>query len=90
MRASHLLCLALVLAFAANANSQQQQTGQPVFPYGEVPETKPDMPLSKAMNRVYEGTYAGLDCARNELFSRFKYTPLKGFNLHGKFVLQAA
>ena len=54
-----------------------------IFPYGTVPEKKPAMPLSKAMNRVYEGTYAGLDCARNELFSNFKYTPLKGFDYHG-------
>ncbi|WP_235951869.1 glycoside hydrolase family 117 protein [Crateriforma spongiae] len=52
----------------------------PAFPYGEVPEQKPDIPLSRAMQRVYDGTYAGLDCARNELFSRFKYTPLKGLD----------
>lgn len=54
-----------------------------VFPYGSVPEKKPAVPLSKAMHRVYEGTYMGLDCARNELFSNFKYTPLEGFDYNG-------
>jgi hypothetical protein len=72
------------LFFIAFANTLcAQQPEPPVFPYGQVPETKPDVPLSKAFERVYDGTYAGLDCARNELFSRFKYTPLKGFDYHG-------
>ena len=31
-----------------------------VFPYGDVPRDKPNMPLSAAMKRVYEGTYTGL------------------------------
>ena len=41
------------------------------------------MPLSAAMERVYDGTYTGLENATNELFSRFKYTPLEGFDYHG-------
>jgi len=54
-----------------------------VFPYGPVPVAKPNIPLSKAMSRVYDGTYKGVDCFRNELFINFKYTPLKGFDYHG-------
>ncbi len=50
------------------------------FPYGNVPREKPDTPLSAAFNRIYDGTYTGLEVASNELFSRFKYTPLKGFD----------
>ena len=53
------------------------------FPYGNIPREKPNMPLSKAMNRVYEGTYDSLEVASNELFSNFKYTPLKGFDYKG-------
>lgn len=50
------------------------------FPYGNVPRTKPDRPLSSAMNRVYDSTYGSLEVATNELFSNFKYTPLKGLD----------
>jgi hypothetical protein len=50
------------------------------FPYGNVPRDKPNRPLSAAMNRVYDGAYTGLEVAANELFSTFKYTPLKGFD----------
>ena len=54
-----------------------------VFPYGNVPRMRPDQPLSAAMQRVYNSTYHGLECATNELFTRFKYTPLKGLDYHG-------
>ena len=50
------------------------------FPYGDIPRQKPDMPLSAAFERVYDGHYGGLELATNELFSRFKYTPLQGFD----------
>ena len=50
------------------------------FPYGNVPRTKPNRPLSSAMNRVYDSTYGSLEVATNELFSNFKYTPLKGLD----------
>lgn len=50
------------------------------FPYGNVPKEKPNTPLSAAFDRVYDGTYAGVDVHSNELFSRFKYTPLKGLH----------
>ena len=43
------------------------------FPYGNVPRKKPHVPLSSAMQRVYDGSYQGLELASNELFSRFKY-----------------
>lgn len=53
------------------------------FPYGNVPRTKPNRLLSSAMNRVYDGTYDSLEVATNELFSNFKYTPLKGLDYNG-------
>ncbi|SMP63582.1 Glycosyl hydrolases family 43 [Neorhodopirellula lusitana] len=69
-----VLCGGIFSAFAEEPS---------VFPYGSIPETKPDVPLSKAMQRVYDGPYTGIDNARNELFTNFKYTPLKGFDYHG-------
>lgn len=66
--------------------SQDQQVGNEYpdgFPYGNVPREKPNRPLSAAFNRVYDGTYTGLEVQTNELFSSFKYTPLKGFD-YGK------
>lgn len=50
------------------------------FPYGNLPRSKPDKPLSAALDRVYEGSYGSLEVATNELFSNFKYTPLKGLD----------
>ena len=52
------------------------------FPYGNIPRQKPDRPLSAAFERVYDGSYGGLELATNELFSNFKYTPLEGFDYH--------
>ena len=48
----------------------------PVFPYG-LPKTKPDMPLSRAMERLYT-RYSAPTYWWNELYSKFSYTPLQG------------
>ena len=71
----------LILFLACSSPVAAQDT--PLFPYRAVPQTKPEFPLSKAMVSVYEGNHKGLDCFRNELFTNFKYTPLKGFDYHG-------
>jgi len=76
---NHLTTLLLLLTCGPALMAQDAA----VFPYGAVASEKPDMPLSKAMVRVYDGTYKGVDCFRNELFSNFKYTPLEGFDYHG-------
>lgn len=67
----------------APSTEAEQKTALDEFPYGNVPRTKPDRPLSSAMNRVYDGTYDSLEVATNELFSNFKYTPLKGLDYNG-------
>lgn len=72
-------CLVLILFCAVTVSAADKSAA---FPYGNVPRTKPDRPLSAAMNRVYDGTYAGLEVATNELFSNFRYTPLKGLDYH--------
>ena len=71
----------LILFLACSSPLAAQDT--PLFPYRAVPQTEPEFPLSKAMARVYDGNYKGVDCFRNELFTNFKYTPLKGFDYHG-------
>ena len=51
------------------------------FPFW-LPEAKPERPLSRAMERLYEA-YPSPRPEHNELFSQFKYTDLKGFDYHG-------
>lgn len=78
----------LILTYSCN-NSKLESTSQAKddypngFPYGNIPREKPNTPMSAAVERIYDGTYAGLEIRSNELFSRFKYTPLKGFD-YGK------
>ena len=48
----------------------------PVFPH-RMPERKPDIELSSAMERMFR--YPAPRVQDNELFSQFKYTRLKGF-----------
>ncbi|KMT66953.1 glycoside hydrolase family 117 protein [Catenovulum maritimum] len=48
------------------------------FPW-EIPQTKPDRPLSKAMARMYD-EYQTPRPEDNSLFSSFKYTQLQGFD----------
>ncbi|MHB8900866.1 MAG: glycoside hydrolase family 117 protein [Thermoguttaceae bacterium] len=51
--------------------------GESVFPH-KMPETKPDIPLSAAMERMFN--YPALGVQDNELFSQFKYSRLQGFD----------
>ncbi|EMI57436.1 Glycoside hydrolase, partial [Rhodopirellula sallentina SM41] len=53
---------------------------EPVFPH-KMPETKPDIPMSSAMQRMFD--YPAPRVQDNELFSQFKYTRLKGFDYAG-------
>lgn len=54
--------------------TQHDQT----FPF-KLPKTKPNIPLSKALERNYDA-YMGPTPQDNELYSQFKYTKLKGFD----------
>ncbi|APZ45566.1 glycoside hydrolase [Polaribacter reichenbachii] len=49
-----------------------------VFPH-HLPKEKPNMPLSSALNRLYDN-YLAPKPQDNELFSQFKYTDVKGFD----------
>ncbi len=79
---SFLLTISLLHTMPISATAIAQESEARYFPYGDLPETKPDLPLSRAMERVYENDL-GTHPARNELFTNFKYTPLKGFDYRG-------
>lgn len=82
MRLQILLSAFLVLLLSCSPTQEKPAADGEGFPYGNIPRTKPERPLSAAMNRVYDGTYGSLEVATNELFSNFKYTPLEGFDYH--------
>lgn len=64
----------LFLSFCNLLTSQE-------FPY-KLPREKPEIPLSVAVNRVYDN-YMAPRPEDNELYSQFKYTPLKfDYNNH--------
>ena len=82
--------VSLTLLISCNQSKEESQNKpttpeivQEDFPYGNVPREKPDRKLSAAFERIYDGTYGGLEVTSNELFSNFKYTPLEGFDYHG-------
>lgn len=61
--------------------SEESQT-QGGFPY-DMPEEKPNRPLSAALERNYEA-YMGARPETNELYTQFKYTELKGFDYNDR------
>ena len=70
-------CVALFAALVAAAPSRG---GEGVFPH-KLPDRKPDIPLSAAMDRMFD--YPASRVQDNELFSQFKYTRLQGFDYSG-------
>lgn len=68
------LCFMLCISFFSFAD----KANPAAFPY-HMPMEKPDMPLSKAMNRAYQ-QYSVPTYRPNQLFTQFKYTRLTGFD----------
>jgi hypothetical protein len=71
--------IGLVLAMAAIAFSSIAEAQG--FPW-DIPQQRPDRPLSEAMERLYR-EYLTPRPEDNELFSSFKYTRLQGLGYHG-------
>ncbi|MBK1878959.1 glycoside hydrolase family 117 protein [Pelagicoccus mobilis] len=67
---------AALFAIISSACSAEED----VFPH-KMPESKPDIPLSSAMERMFD--YPAPRVHDNELFSQFKYTRLEGFDYNG-------
>ncbi|SNR31419.1 Glycosyl hydrolases family 43 [Lutibacter agarilyticus] len=57
---------------------QDEVAEQKSFPF-QLPKEKPNMPLSRAMERNYDN-YLAPRPEDNELYTQFKYTELKGFD----------
>ena len=57
-----------------NAENPEPST----FPYS-LPRKRPDIPLSRAMERLYTH-YSAPTYWWNELYSQFRYTPLEGLD----------
>ena len=75
------LLIAILLGFVAcKDGSPETTTIQDPFPY-TVDEQTSSRPLSKAMHRSFHN-YDGIHPTKNELYSQFKYTELKGFDYH--------
>ena len=77
LRTIILLLLAVSLFECQTTTSEQTTGSSQVFPH-KMPEEKPDIPMSSAMERMY--TYPAPLHHDNELFSQFKYTRLQGFD----------
>ncbi|MDI1338139.1 MAG: family 43 glycosylhydrolase [Lacunisphaera sp.] len=77
MKTASLHCGRLVLLGLALATAPL--AAEP-FPF-RIPPKKPDRPLSEAMNRLYD-QYMALMPEDSELYSNFRYTPLKGLDYH--------
>ena len=70
------ICLMGLYACSDSSKSQSEIGGYP----WDIPETKPNRPLSAAMDRLYSN-YLTPRPEDNELYSSFKYTRLKGLGL---------
>ena len=61
--------------------SEEAASSSEEFPF-ELPESLPDRPLSRALQRNYTN-YPAPRPEENELYSQFRYTELQGFNYNG-------
>ena len=74
----NLMLLSIVVLVLNSCGTGTKTSQNMSFPF-ILPKEKPDMPLSKAMERNYTN-YSAPKPQDNELFSQFKYTKLEGFN----------
>lgn len=73
--------LLFLLACQVSDTDKKENNALHGFPW-DIPQTKPDRPLSLAMERLYTN-YLTPRPEDNELFSSFKYTRIKGFDYNG-------
>ncbi len=84
MQLKRILVVLLVIPFLASCQETESKPKTEIeevegaFPF-KLPKEKPDRPLSAAMQRNYDN-YMAPRPEDNELYSQFKYTPLKGFD----------
>ncbi|MEM7654857.1 MAG: family 43 glycosylhydrolase [Bacteroidota bacterium] len=74
-----ICCLNLVLLSC----QETEPPAEPISPFPwNLPQEKPDRPMSKAMERLYD-EYRVPQPEENELYSNFAYTKLSGFDYNG-------
>ncbi|MEM6378757.1 MAG: glycoside hydrolase [Bacteroidota bacterium] len=73
-----LLWIGGLIACSKTDSTVSEIKEQAAFPWN-IPQTKPDRPLSKGMARLYDN-YRTPRPQDNELFSSFKHTPVEGFD----------
>ncbi len=75
-----LLCLFCIVLMGCQINSKKDEKTMENTPFPfKLPATKPNIQLSKALERNYSA-YMGATPQDNELYSQFKYTALEGFD----------
>ena len=72
-----LTCMVLLMSLVSGCAITHKET--PIFP-AVTPAIKPDYPLSPAIQRLYD-PWNPYEDRSNELYTNFKYTPLKGLEL---------
>lgn len=75
MKQLYPLIIVVMMVFPSLGSEEPES-----FPFN-MPKQKPDMPLSKAMERAYTD-YSAPTYWWNELFSKFRYTELEGLDYH--------
>lgn len=73
-----ILIVSSTFLFVSCEPKQNEVIQQKSFPF-KLPKEKPNMPLSRAMERNYDN-YLAPRPEDNELYTQFKFTELKGFN----------
>ena len=73
-----ILVISSTFFLASCEPKQEAETKPAYFPF-ILPKEKPNMPLSRAMERNYDN-YLAPRPEDNELYTQFKYTELKGFD----------
>ncbi|MEM6347022.1 MAG: family 43 glycosylhydrolase [Bacteroidota bacterium] len=79
--ASFSLCLVSFFFACESLQKEQQVQNEGGFPF-VLPKEKPNREMSAAMHRNYDA-YPAPRPEDNELYSRFRYTELKGFDYNG-------
>lgn len=79
MSHSHIVLSLLVVLLHSLPATRLQAGVTKDFPYGTLPEKRPNIELSASMARIYTD-YPARHPALNELFTNFKYTPITGLD----------
>ena len=81
MRTVWFILLSFLLVSCEDTDKLSKEKPLTSYPW-DIPQTKPERPLSSAMERLYDN-YLTPRPEDNELYSNFKFTHLEGFDYNG-------